>query len=178
MKPIYFLALIPTLSYACIIDDIINHTYNCSIEFGEGTVIPGLENKEEPNVIPPRKPGSKKPLQVNIKGIFGTGDYLPFKVVQRDPLSVICREYRIYVDEKKQEVSLQRKDVCGEGYGFETISEPVHINPDDCIIDLVLTHGPDSMRMVTHTREIAQFEHVDLPAGPTDSSQRKVVTGR
>jgi hypothetical protein len=137
MKKILVIVLmlfITSSSYGCLIRYVINKTQHCSIIFGPGVIIPGMSSRS-PHLVPPALAGQEQ--QVDTKGSLSVGDELTFAVEEKTPLSVICKGYRIISNDQKKEIILQRKDVCGQGQDYETLSKET-MNSDRCFIDIRL----------------------------------------
>ena len=88
-------------------------------------------------------------------------------VTEKSPLGATCKKYRIYVDDEKNRLVLQKKDGCSIGLlEYETRGViPMPGAPEHCYVDLYLIDDVNSLYLNV----------VDSPKADTESIENMIV---
>ena len=141
---LFISTMVPGMLQACILRQVINNSQKCEILI-RSVILPGLEKSAHPNVVTPRK--GEEPHIINTHNKLGVGEYMRILVTEKSPLGATCKKYRIYVDDEKKRLVLQKKDGCSIGLlEYETLVViPMPGDPEHCYVDLYLIDDVNSL---------------------------------
>lgn len=153
MKRSIVLAVFLGSSYVqagCILRHVINYSITSEIIIRGVMPVAGTERATGENlggvVVKPRSKKSHEPRIVT--GNWSTGEYLRVIVNETSPQGVVCKKYRVKIDDDKKQVIVGKKESCAKGVSDydESLVHPLPM-PSTCFIDVIVKHDPNSFRI-------------------------------
>jgi hypothetical protein len=139
-------ALTTTANYPCIVKDIINDSEIADI-FIHRVHIKGLKGDDKGVTIVRRLENMDKPRVINAN--VDVGEYLHLTVTEKSSYGQICKDYRIFPDEKNEKILLQKKDGCRRDWlTYETILE-LPMDPESCFLEIRLEGDANGLNIRT-----------------------------